>query len=114
MADSNQDIDERENRRLHFELEQAIRTINRELIGATAGQISKSRFESCARMVACLRARYLEKVLQLGAMCGDACISTDEALELKQLREAYDEALQGFSALEHALNRGYIDLARNN
>ncbi len=37
--------------------------------------------------------------------------ATDAALELKPLREAYHEAAEGFAALEHALQRGYVTLA---
>ncbi|MEQ8230142.1 MAG: hypothetical protein RLW61_19715 [Gammaproteobacteria bacterium] len=103
--------DEQENRRLHYELEHAIKKINCEQISGATGQLTRKRFIEVARMVACLRARYLHRVLELGANCPETCIETEVALELKRLREAYSEAMEGFAALEHALQRGYIQLS---
>ena len=102
--------EEHEYRRLHHELEQAIVTINREQIGAVTGPISRVSFTNVVKMVACLRARYLHTVLALGARCHNECIPTEDALELKRLHEAYAEAMEGFTALEHALHRGYVTL----
>ncbi len=101
-----------EHRHLHHELEQAITTINRDQISAVAGTVSKDAFINAVKMVACLRARYLFTVLQLGGKCHSECVPTASALELKNLREAYTEALDGFAALEHALQRGYLKLRR--
>jgi hypothetical protein len=101
----------REHRRLHLDLEHAIAAINGERISAVTGPISKDSFINVAKMVACLRARYLDTVLKLGAKCHDECIPTEAALELKNLREAYGEAIHAFDALEHALHRGYVTLA---
>jgi hypothetical protein len=103
--------DETEHRHLHNELGQAITKINCEQIGALAGNITKENFINVVKMVACLRARYLYTVLQLGGKCHSECIPTEAALELKNLHEAYAEAMEGFSALEHALHRGYIALS---
>ncbi len=98
-------------RRLHHELEQTIRAVNHELISASTGTITRGAFTSVARMVACLRGRYLQTVLNLGSTSHKGRIGTDAALELKPLREAYTEAVEGFAALEHALQRGFISLA---
>ncbi len=100
--------EEHEHRRLHHELEQAIVAINREQIGAVTGPISRENFINVVKMVACLRARYLYTVLELGGRCHSECIPTEEALELKRLHDAYTEAIEGFAALEHALHRGYL------
>ncbi len=102
--------DEVENRRLHHALEHAVKAINRDAISAATGAVTPDHFTRVAEMVACLRARYLHAVLKLGEAAGGQCIDTDVALELKRLREAYGEALEGFSALEHALERGYMQL----
>jgi hypothetical protein len=99
-----------EHRRLHHELEQAITAINHEQIRAVTGAITKENFINVVKMVACLRARYLYTVLQLGGQCHSECIATEAALELKRLHEAYSEAVEGFAALEHALHRGYVTL----
>jgi hypothetical protein len=98
-------------RRLHHELETTIREVNHELISAATGAITRSAFTDVARMVAGLRARYLQCVLTLGEDALHGSIGTEAALELKALREAYTEAVEGFAALEHALQRGYVSLA---
>ena len=103
--------DEAATRRLHHELETTIREVNRELIGASTGAITRSAFANVARMVASLRGRYLQCVLRLGEESVNGHIDTEAALELKPLREAYIEAAEGFAALEHALQRGYVSLA---
>ena len=95
-------------RRLRHELETTIRDVNQELISVSTGAISRRAFTNVARMVAGLRGNYLKCVLKLGQ---EVLIDHNAALELKPLREAYAEALEGFAALEHALQRGYISLA---
>ena len=102
--------DEHEYRRLQNELAQVITMINRDQIVAVTGAITKDNFINVVKMVACLRARYLYTVLQLGGRCHSGCIPTEDALELKRLHEAYVEAMEGFAALEHALQRGYLML----
>ena len=99
------------NRRLHHELEHTVKLINRELIGEAAGSVGKNEFIPLARMVACLRARYLTSALAKAKDSGDQCISTEAALELKDLRIAFEEATCAFEALEHALRRGYFDFS---
>jgi hypothetical protein len=103
--------EELEHRRLRHELEQSITAINRAQIGAVTGEVSKQAFIDVVKMVACLRARYLYTVIKLGRECHGECIPTAAALELKQLREAYTEAMEGFAALEHAMQRDYFSLA---
>ena len=98
-------------RRLHHELETTIREVNHELISASTGAITRSAFTDVARMVAGLRGRYLRCVLRLGEEALRGNVDTEAALELKPLREAYTEAVEGFAALEHALQRGYVSLA---
>lgn len=98
-------------RRLHHELEMTIREVNHELISASTGAITRSAFTNVARMVARLRGRYLQCVLKLGEESRNADIDIEGAVELKLLREAYTEAAEGFAALEHALQRGYVSLA---
>ena len=103
--------DETATRRLHHELEMTIREVNHELSSASTGAITRSAFTNVASMVAILRGRYLQCVLRLGEESLSGRIETDAALELKSLREAYHEAAEGFAALEHALQRGYVTLA---
>lgn len=103
--------DEVTTRRLHHELETTIRTVNQELISASTGTITRSAFTNVARMVAGLRGTYLQCVLNLGKQSVNGKVGADAALALRPLREAYTEAMEGFAALEHALQRGYVTLA---
>ncbi len=97
--------------RLHNELESTIKGINREQISQAAGAVGREEFIQVAEMVACLRARYLSDLLKMAKKSGPMCIDTETALELKALREAYQETLVGFDALEHALKQGYVEFA---
>jgi uncharacterized lipoprotein YmbA len=98
-------------RRLHHELEATIRNVNHELISVSTGAITRSAFTNVARMVASLRGRYLQRVLTLGNESLNESTDIGATLELKPLRESYTEAMEGFAALEHALQRGYVSLA---
>ncbi len=100
-----------ESRRLSNELDHAITVLNRERIGEITGAVSKADVFKVAESVSDLRARYLKGVLKLGACTETDGIDSDHAIEIKQLRQAYEEAVAGFEALEHALHRGYITLS---
>jgi hypothetical protein len=100
-----------EARRLSNELDHAIMAINRERISQITGNVGKTDFFNVAESVSNLRARYLKSVLKLGACTDAGGTDTDHAMEIKQLRQAYEEAVAGFEALEHALRRGYLTLS---
>ncbi len=96
--------------RLDQEVEQAIHEANVQTIGAVAGNVDKDGFIRSAVTVSRLRAAYLKDVLAL-EVASDGELPDEAAIAgLKRRREAYEEALQGFGALRHALKRGYIDL----
>ena len=101
----------KELRRLSNEIDHAIKVMNRERISQVAGNVSKTDFFKVAEAVSDLRARYLKGVLKLGACTEAGEIDTDHAMKIKQLRQAYEEALAGFEALEHALHREYLTLS---
>ena len=103
--------EETAHRRLHHELQQAIALINRDQISAVSGVVTRESYFNLAKMVARLRARYLSTVFELGNRYPDELIPTEMALELKKLREACNEAIEGFDAVEHALHRGYVRLS---
>ena len=114
MADQDTDTfdDDRARRRMFQEFEQAIRESNRQAITAATGGISKEQVLRVAISVSRLRARYLREVLKLSADSGDKILDPTAVLDLRQMREAYEEALSAFGALRHALERGYIDFAQ--
>jgi len=95
-------------RRLFQEIEHNIKMINREKISAITGEVSKKAFNDVAGTTARLRARYLAKVIELEASDD---IKPSEISTLRGSRLMYEEALEGFSALQHALSKGYFDLS---
>lgn len=98
-------------RRMFQEIEHSIKVINREKITEITGDVSKQAFINVANTTARLRARYLARVIELESTddLKPADIST-----LRGTRLMYEEALEGFSALQHALGRGYFSLTDDN
>ena len=94
-------------RRMFQEIEHSIKTINRKKISEITGDVSKQAFVNVASTTARLRACYLAKVIELQSTedFKPADIST-----LRGSRLMYEEALEGFNALQHALSRGYFNL----
>ena len=76
------------------------------------GPLSKDQILRVAGAVSKLRSRYLAEVIKLGATASSGDLVPTAALELRELREAYEEALQGFGALRHAMERGYVDMEK--
>ncbi|MBL4762255.1 MAG: hypothetical protein JKY93_06105 [Gammaproteobacteria bacterium] len=108
---SNDHIDDHqvslEVRRLFTELEHNIKAINREKISDKTGGVSKDSFMNVAITVANLRANYLAKVI---SMQNKESLSDDDISSLRSTRTAFEEALEGYSALQHALKRQYLQL----
>ena len=89
------------------EFEHSIKSINREKISEITGDVSKQAFINVATTTACLRARYLSKVIELESTDD---IKPGDISTLRGTRLMYEEAMEGFSALQHALDRGYFSL----
>lgn len=94
-------------RRMFQEIEHTIKAINRDKISEITGDVSKQAFVNVASTTARLRARYLAKVIELEST--DDIKPADISI-LRGNRLMYEEALEGFSALQHALGRGYFSL----
>jgi len=102
--DSSNDL---EIRRMFQEIEHNIKLMNREKISEITGGVSKEEFNHVAMTAARLRARYLQKVIQLEST--DDIAPSDISI-LRGTRLMYEEVHEGFSALQHALHRGYFTL----
>ena len=102
------DLEDAAVRRLFQEIEHNIKIINREKISDITGEVSRQAFNSVIATTARLRARYLAKVIELETTDD---ISREEMESLRHSRQMYEEAMEGFSALQHALGRGYFTLA---
>ncbi len=94
-------------RRMFQEIEHSIKALNHEKISEITGSISKQAFINVASTTARLRAHYLAKVVALESTDD---IKPSDISTLRGSRLMYEEALEGFSALQHALGRGYFNL----
>lgn len=94
-------------KRMFQEFEHSIKSINREKISEITGDVSRQAFIDVASTTARLRARYLAKVIELEST---EDINPGDISTLRGTRLMYEEALEGFSALQHALERGYFSL----
>ncbi len=102
------EIDDVSVRRLFQEIDHKITLINREKISEITGGVSRDAFINVASTTARLRARYLARVIELQTTDD---ISEQDIESLRNSRRMYEEALEGFSALQHALTRGYFALS---
>jgi hypothetical protein len=92
------------------ELEQGVRTANREIIGARIPELNKDKIHALAVMVGRLRASYLELAFQLCAT-GDGAAPDPTVIEgLRERRRMFEEARDAYEALRRAIERGYIDI----
>ena len=92
------------------ELEQGVRTANREIIGARIPELNKDKIHALAVMVGRLRASYLELAFQLCAT-GDGAAPDPTIIEgLRERRQMFEEARDAYEALRRAIERGYIDI----
>jgi len=97
-------------KRFLSEIEQGIRAANREVIHAAVPELNRASFFSLAVSLARLRASYLQAALQI------LCTPEDEIPplldDLRHRRESFEEGSKAFEALERAIERGYVDIAR--
>lgn len=96
----------------HFlnELDLGIRTANQEIIHARIPDLCREKAFVFATLVARLRADYLDAAFKL---CnGGTHPDPQDIADLRAKRESYEEAREAFSALYHAIERGYIDVAK--
>lgn len=97
----------RTQRRFLYEVEQAIREANRDIIHQRIEKLDKATFVRFAKIVATHRAAYLAKALELSSHP----MTEQHMQELKVLREHFEEARAAFDALHRSIVRGYVDLA---
>jgi hypothetical protein len=91
-------------------LELAIVVANREVIHKQIPNLNQATFQALAVMVAKFRANYLEAAIKLSQSPGGC--DTNCFTELKEKREFYEESRAAFEALERAIERGYVEIAK--
>ena len=95
--------------RMMQSFEHQISQMNSQAISEIAGDIKKSDFLDLAQSISILRAKYLKDVLTV-AHADEAQLTGKLCHDVKVAREAYQEALESFDQLKHALQRGYFNL----
>ncbi len=99
-------------RRIMQSFEHEISEMNSSAISEIAGDIRKSDFIDLAKSISILRAHYLKEVLQLSHEQPEQ-LTSKLPNEVRQAREAYQEAIESFDQLKHALQRGYFNLVHD-
>lgn len=99
-------------RRMMQQFEHQITEMNSIAISEIAGDIKQSDFLKLANSISILRAKYLKDVL-LMAHAEESHLNKKLCHEVKEAREAYQEAIESFDQLKHALERGYFKLVDN-
>ena len=101
--------DQNKIRRMLQEFEHKVIDINKQTIHEVAGEIGAEEFAAVGTTIACARANYLKEVIKLAKSDNDSLnAGLNEAL--LEARKNYEEAMAGFAALKHALERGYFNL----
>lgn len=92
------------------QLQMAVAVANREVIHQQIPNLDRHAFQQLAVMVARFRANYLEAALFLSR----APDPSDPKLlaDLRAKRELFEEGRNAFDALERAIERGYVDVDR--
>ncbi len=99
-------------RRMMQQFEHQISEMNSTEITKRAGDIKQDDFLKLARSISILRANYLKDILTLARVDEDK-LTTNLCLETRKARIAYEEAVESFDQLKHALQRGYFNLIEN-
>jgi len=95
--------------RLMHELEHQIIDLNATRISEMTGGISTEDLQQLGQKIAHLRAQYLQHLIAI-ARQEEEQISADQLSKLRGYRLSFEELLNGFDALKHALERGYIQI----
>ena len=101
------DVDELAVQRFLQRFEHDIVAVNRQHIGEITGKIDSDDILKMGEAISICRARYLKSVLEV-AKNNDGNLAEGLAHEVKAQRMLYEETMQGFAALRHALERGYV------
>jgi len=96
-------------KRMMQKFDHEIGELNSSAITELAGDIRQSDFLHLAKAVAVIRAKYLKQVLAI-ARAEEDQLSFNLCLETRKMRIAYEEVIESFDQLKHALERGYFNL----
>ncbi len=98
------------NSRLLVEIEKAIRDVNRGIINPKIKELELTDLTPVLEMVARARGAYLKELIDMASMTSGSLPTTDHIKKLRHLRITYEELVNASSALETAIERGYLDV----
>lgn len=111
MADSRREVDgDRARAHLLSELKTFMAQADKEAISGTLGDIDPDKCLRITVTVARMRAHYLAKAVQLAEYDGHNLPSEEDISSLRRAREAYEEGVKAYTALERAIERYYLEL----
>jgi hypothetical protein len=112
MAENQYDDEYRLRRHRQFvlELQREIGPINRDLVHEDLPCLTKDRCLELATLVARSRAAYVQLALKLGRDFPDSLPDDGQIDQLREARQRFDELREAFSAMERAVECGYLDI----
>lgn len=99
-----------DNKRLLLEFEKTLRDINREAINPVIQDLHLDDLKPVMKLAAKARAAYLKSLFKVAGKAGDGMPSPDQIKKLRFMRLTYEELVAGATAVETAIERGYLDV----
>lgn len=100
-----------QNSRLLIDLHKKMTDVNQETINPRFEELKLEDLMPVAEMVSRARADYLYEVFTLANAVGDKVPNTEQIKQLRHYRLIFEELLAASSALETAIERGYLDVS---
>ena len=97
-------------RRMMQIIEHKIPEMNNKAITEIVGDVHQKDFEMLAETIAVMRAQYLKKVVEL-ARLDKSDLDVKTYTEVRHLKLAFQESIESFNQLKHALERGHFKLS---
>ena len=97
--------------RLLLELENSIRTANKEIINPEIPDLNLEAVRPVNEMVARARANYLKLLFEVTKECGTGIPEPKQIIKLANGRKTYEELVQASKALDTAIERGYLNIS---
>ncbi|MGB0671216.1 MAG: hypothetical protein ACPGNT_06945 [Rhodospirillales bacterium] len=98
----------RARQRFAMAYDRELMAINKKVLDPLFPHLTLGHIRPILATVARVRGRYLREAFRLTQGSEDGLPTPDEVKKLRELREAYEEAMAVAEALDHAIERGYI------
>lgn len=100
----------RRHRQFVLELEREIGQLNRSIVHEQMPHLNRARCLELAAAVARSRAQYLDLALRMSAAGPETPIDEGDISDLAKARQRFDELREAFTAMERAIECGYVDV----